>query len=200
MGWAYASWATSTQNSGVLLAPATPWVQMPEGFKYPSPMLVFTGVMLSYFIVTAGIAYDIINEPPAVGGVQDPVTGQHGRRGVAGVVLLGAVCHESAASKGGGVDAVGTAAWHISRHCWGHTTCVSHGVCDMIYTWPHGDSAAHPNMHTHKHISTHTGASCGMMYWLACPDRLPHGRPGYHILASLTWQPHAPHTLPAQAA
>uniref|UniRef100_A0A7S0R262 Oligosaccharyltransferase complex subunit n=1 Tax=Chlamydomonas leiostraca TaxID=1034604 RepID=A0A7S0R262_9CHLO len=49
---------------------------LPEGFNYPSPMLVFTFVMLSYFIVTAGIAYDIINEPPAVGGVPDPVTGR----------------------------------------------------------------------------------------------------------------------------
>lgn len=38
-------------------------------------MLIFALVMVSYFIVTAGVAYDIINEPPAVGGTQDPITG-----------------------------------------------------------------------------------------------------------------------------
>jgi hypothetical protein len=38
-------------------------------------MLVFAGVVLSYFIVTAGIAYDMINEPPAIGATTDPVTG-----------------------------------------------------------------------------------------------------------------------------
>jgi hypothetical protein len=32
---------------------------------------------VSYFFVTAGIAYDIINEPPAFGAEQDPVTGQY---------------------------------------------------------------------------------------------------------------------------
>jgi hypothetical protein len=32
-------------------------------------------VLVSYFFVTAGIAYDIINEPPAIGARQDPVTG-----------------------------------------------------------------------------------------------------------------------------
>jgi hypothetical protein len=47
-----------------------------RGLEYPPPMLVFTFIVVSYFVVTAGIAYDIINEPPAVGGVQDPVTGK----------------------------------------------------------------------------------------------------------------------------
>ncbi|KXZ52799.1 hypothetical protein GPECTOR_8g186 [Gonium pectorale] len=41
----------------------------------PSPMLVCTLVLVSYFFVTAGVAYDIINEPPAIGGTTDPVTG-----------------------------------------------------------------------------------------------------------------------------
>jgi hypothetical protein len=50
------------------------WLQL-RGLEYPPPMLVFTFIVVSYFVVTAGIAYDIINEPPAVGGVQDPVTG-----------------------------------------------------------------------------------------------------------------------------
>ncbi len=42
----------------------------------PSPMLVLVLVLASYFFVTAGIAYDIINEPPAVGATTDPVTGE----------------------------------------------------------------------------------------------------------------------------
>ncbi|GLC37813.1 hypothetical protein PLESTB_001479300 [Pleodorina starrii] len=41
----------------------------------PSAMFICTLVLASYFFVTAGIAYDIINEPPAVGGQTDPVTG-----------------------------------------------------------------------------------------------------------------------------
>ncbi|KAG2439347.1 hypothetical protein HXX76_004706 [Chlamydomonas incerta] len=41
----------------------------------PSPMFVCTLVLVSYFFVTAGVAYDIINEPPAVGATTDPVTG-----------------------------------------------------------------------------------------------------------------------------
>jgi hypothetical protein len=44
--------------------------------NYPSPMLVYALVLVTYFMVTAGIAYDIINEPPAVGATTDPVTGQ----------------------------------------------------------------------------------------------------------------------------
>ena len=40
------------------------------------PFIASGVVMLSYFIVTAGIAYDMINEPPAVGGTQDPATGK----------------------------------------------------------------------------------------------------------------------------
>ena len=42
----------------------------------PAPMTMCTFVLISYFIVTAGIAYDIINEPPAIGGHPDPVTGE----------------------------------------------------------------------------------------------------------------------------
>ncbi|GFR43784.1 hypothetical protein Agub_g4901 [Astrephomene gubernaculifera] len=41
----------------------------------PSPMLICTLVLVSYFFVTAGVAYDIINEPPAVGAMPDPRTG-----------------------------------------------------------------------------------------------------------------------------
>jgi hypothetical protein len=46
-----------------------------EEFELPKASTVCSLVILSYFLVTAGIAYDIINEPPAIGGEQDPVTG-----------------------------------------------------------------------------------------------------------------------------
>jgi hypothetical protein len=39
-------------------------------------MKVFNFVLISYFFITAGIAYDIIHEPPAVGAHPDPVTGK----------------------------------------------------------------------------------------------------------------------------
>ncbi|WIA09756.1 hypothetical protein OEZ85_009134 [Tetradesmus obliquus] len=47
-----------------------------EEFELPKASTVCSLVILSYFLVTAGIAYDIINEPPAVGAVQDEVTGK----------------------------------------------------------------------------------------------------------------------------
>ena len=54
-----------------------------EEFELPSPQRVCALVLLSYFFVTAGIAYDIINEPPAIGARQDPVTGTaHSSRGL----------------------------------------------------------------------------------------------------------------------
>jgi hypothetical protein len=34
-------------------------------------MLVFIGLLLSYMLVTAGIVYDMINEPPAIGSAPD---------------------------------------------------------------------------------------------------------------------------------
>jgi hypothetical protein len=46
-----------------------------EEFELPKASTVCSLVILSYFLVTAGIAYDIINEPPAVGAVQDEATG-----------------------------------------------------------------------------------------------------------------------------
>lgn len=51
-------------------------VRKVEEFELPSPRTVCMLVLLSYFFVTAGIAYDIINEPPAIGARQDPVTGK----------------------------------------------------------------------------------------------------------------------------
>lgn len=49
--------------------------QQVEEFELPSPRTVCFFVLVSYFFVTAGVAYDIINEPPAIGARQDPVTG-----------------------------------------------------------------------------------------------------------------------------
>jgi hypothetical protein len=46
-----------------------------EEFELPKASTVCSFVVLSYFMVTAGIAYDIINEPPAIGAVQDEATG-----------------------------------------------------------------------------------------------------------------------------
>eukprot|EP00276_Gloeochaete_wittrockiana_P023636 CAMPEP_0184365344 /NCGR_PEP_ID=MMETSP1089-20130417/148237_1 /TAXON_ID=38269 ORGANISM="Gloeochaete wittrockiana, Strain SAG46.84" /NCGR_SAMPLE_ID=MMETSP1089 /ASSEMBLY_ACC=CAM_ASM_000445 /LENGTH=119 /DNA_ID=CAMNT_0026706515 /DNA_START=144 /DNA_END=503 /DNA_ORIENTATION=+ len=37
-------------------------------------MTVFALVFLSYYLVSAGIIYDIITETPSMGSVQDPVT------------------------------------------------------------------------------------------------------------------------------
>lgn len=59
-----------------------------EEFELPSPRTVCMLVLLSYFFVTAGIAYDIINEPPAIGARQDPVTGE-GLQGLAAASLGG---------------------------------------------------------------------------------------------------------------
>lgn len=47
-----------------------------EEFELPKASTVCSLVILSYFLVTAGIAYDIINEPPAIGGEMDEVTGK----------------------------------------------------------------------------------------------------------------------------
>eukprot|EP00882_Tetradesmus_deserticola_P003399 GHRQ01003595.1.p2 GENE.GHRQ01003595.1~~GHRQ01003595.1.p2 ORF type:complete len:141 (+),score=44.25 GHRQ01003595.1:231-653(+) len=47
-----------------------------EEFELPKASTVCALVILSYFLVTAGIAYDIINEPPAIGAVQDEATGK----------------------------------------------------------------------------------------------------------------------------
>jgi len=47
-----------------------------ERIELPRPMAVCAVVLVSYFLVTAGIAFDIINEPPAIGGERDPATGK----------------------------------------------------------------------------------------------------------------------------
>lgn len=41
----------------------------------PSPMTVFSLVLLTYFMVVSGVVYDVIVEPPGIGSTQDPRTG-----------------------------------------------------------------------------------------------------------------------------
>lgn len=60
-----------------------------EEFELPKASTVCSLVILSYFLVTAGIAYDIINEPPAVGAVQDEATGVRGSSTLAGAAAVG---------------------------------------------------------------------------------------------------------------
>ncbi|KAK7504397.1 hypothetical protein BaRGS_00004263 [Batillaria attramentaria] len=46
-------------------------LKKPSWLKQPSAMVVFTFVLLSYFLVTGGIIYDVINEPPSIGSTTD---------------------------------------------------------------------------------------------------------------------------------
>ncbi|XP_060517723.1 oligosaccharyltransferase complex subunit ostc isoform X1 [Cylas formicarius] len=46
-------------------------LKKPTWLKPPSAMLMFSVVLLSYFLVTGGIIYDVIVEPPSVGSTTD---------------------------------------------------------------------------------------------------------------------------------
>eukprot|EP00112_Aurelia_sp_Birch-Aquarium-sp1_P010763 Seg229.12 transcript_id=Seg229.12/GoldUCD/mRNA.D3Y31 product="Oligosaccharyltransferase complex subunit ostc-B" protein_id=Seg229.12/GoldUCD/D3Y31 len=46
-------------------------LRKPSWIKAPSAMVVFSIVLLSYFLVTGGIIYDVIVEPPSVGSTTD---------------------------------------------------------------------------------------------------------------------------------
>merc|ERR1719495_1565458 len=46
-------------------------LKKPSWVKMPSAMVVFSFVLLSYFLVTGGIIYDVIVEPPSVGSTTD---------------------------------------------------------------------------------------------------------------------------------
>merc|ERR1712137_1147314 len=46
-------------------------LRKPSWIKQPSAMVVFAAVLASYFLVTGGIIYDVIIEPPSVGSVPD---------------------------------------------------------------------------------------------------------------------------------
>ncbi|XP_046844869.1 oligosaccharyltransferase complex subunit ostc-like [Xenia sp. Carnegie-2017] len=46
-------------------------IKKPGWLKTPSAMVVFAFVVLSYFLVTGGIIYDVIVEPPSIGSTTD---------------------------------------------------------------------------------------------------------------------------------
>lgn len=46
-------------------------LKRPSWVAMPSPMTVFAFILLSYFLVTGGIIYDVIVEPPSVGSTTD---------------------------------------------------------------------------------------------------------------------------------
>ncbi|XP_073748809.1 oligosaccharyltransferase complex subunit OSTC-like [Callorhinus ursinus] len=49
-----------------------PWVHM------PSAMTVYTLMVVSYFLITGGIIYDVIVEPPSVGSMTGSMTDERG--------------------------------------------------------------------------------------------------------------------------
>lgn len=53
------------------LDPPNVRINWPRWLKAPSPMQVFGFVMVTYFFVTGGVIYDIINEPPSIGQTTD---------------------------------------------------------------------------------------------------------------------------------
>ena len=44
-------------------------LKKPGFVKVPSAMVVFSFILFSYFLVTGGIIYDVIVEPPSIGSV-----------------------------------------------------------------------------------------------------------------------------------
>jgi len=46
-------------------------IKRPGWIQTPAPYTVFAFVLLSYFLVTGGIIYDVIVEPPSVGSTTD---------------------------------------------------------------------------------------------------------------------------------
>ncbi|KAI5704137.1 oligosaccharyltransferase complex subunit OSTC isoform X1 [Diaphorina citri] len=46
-------------------------LKRPGWFHQPSAMVTFSLVLVSYFLVTGGIIYDVIIEPPSVGSTTD---------------------------------------------------------------------------------------------------------------------------------
>ncbi|XP_072960264.1 uncharacterized protein [Typha angustifolia] len=57
------------------LRPPRTRLRFPSSLSLPSPMTVFSLVLLTYFAVVSGLIYDVIVEPPGIGSTQDPVTG-----------------------------------------------------------------------------------------------------------------------------
>jgi len=46
-------------------------IKKPTWLKQPSAMFMFAAVLVSYFLVTGGIIYDVIVEPPSIGSTTD---------------------------------------------------------------------------------------------------------------------------------
>lgn len=46
-------------------------IKKPSFIRIPTPMVVFGMVLFSYFLVTGGIVYDVIVEPPSIGSTTD---------------------------------------------------------------------------------------------------------------------------------
>jgi len=46
-------------------------LKRPSWVRMPSAMLVFACILVSYFLVTGGIIYDVIVEPPSLGSTTD---------------------------------------------------------------------------------------------------------------------------------
>eukprot|EP00745_Piridium_sociabile_P000449 TRINITY_DN102920_c0_g1_i1.p1 TRINITY_DN102920_c0_g1~~TRINITY_DN102920_c0_g1_i1.p1 ORF type:complete len:151 (-),score=29.35 TRINITY_DN102920_c0_g1_i1:167-619(-) len=46
-------------------------LKKPTWLRQPSAMVVFSFILVSYFLVTGGIIYDVINEPPSIGSTTD---------------------------------------------------------------------------------------------------------------------------------
>ncbi|GFQ04050.1 cdp-diacylglycerol--serine o-phosphatidyltransferase 1 [Phtheirospermum japonicum] len=51
-----------------------PRLKLPS-FTLPSPMTVYSIILLTYFMFVSGIIYDVIVEPPVIGSTQDRFTG-----------------------------------------------------------------------------------------------------------------------------
>ena len=51
-------------------------IKKPSWIAMPSPWTIFAFILLSYFLVTGGIIYDVIVEPPSVGSTTD----EHGHQ------------------------------------------------------------------------------------------------------------------------
>jgi len=54
-----------------VLAPPDLKLKRPGWMTTPSPYTIFFFVLVSYFLVTGGIIYDVIVEPPSVGSTTD---------------------------------------------------------------------------------------------------------------------------------
>ncbi|XP_002731813.1 oligosaccharyltransferase complex subunit ostc-B [Saccoglossus kowalevskii] len=46
-------------------------LKKPSWIKLPSAMAIYACILLSYFLVTGGVIYDVIVEPPSVGSTTD---------------------------------------------------------------------------------------------------------------------------------